>query len=69
MTNRKRVTVKILTAGDAIERDFHIFEDQVACFVAKIKREGGTARVLPLQLGADLIAMLTRIGVNSAAIK
>lgn len=64
-----RVTVKIQMPDDKVERDFHLFERDAARFVAKIEAEGGTARIVPLALGADLVAMLTRAGVNAAAIR
>lgn len=64
-----RVTVKIKKPDDKSERDFHLFDHQVARFVAKIEADGGTARIVPLALGADLVAMLTRAGVNAAAVR
>jgi len=64
-----RVTVKILMPDETTERDFHLFDRQVDAFVAKIKRDGGTARIVPLQLGADLTAVLSRTGVDIATIK
>lgn len=68
MTTRNRMTVKIKMSDDVIERDFHLFEDQIPRFVAKIERDGGTVRVVPLMLGSDLTAMLFKVGVNISAI-
>ena len=64
-----RVTVKIQMRDDKAERDFHLFDHQVARFVAKIEADGGTARVVPLALGADLVAMLRKAGVDPAMVR
>jgi hypothetical protein len=64
----KRVTVKIKETGDTAERDFHIFEHQVEKFVAQVRRDGGTARVVPFQMGTDLVAMLTSVGIDVDAL-
>lgn len=64
-----RKTVKILMPGDKAERDFHLFDHQIERFVAQVERDGGQARVVPFQMCADMIAMLTKAGVNAEAIK
>lgn len=61
-------TVVIKMPDDTSPRDFHIAEHKVARFVAKIKAEGGTAKVGPYSPSADLLAMLTKAGVPAAAI-
>ena len=59
-----RVTVKVKVSGDSVERDFHLDADKAERFAAKVQREGGTAQIVSLQIGADLRALLTRVGVN-----
>lgn len=64
-----RKTVKIKMPRDSAERDFHIDETKVEKFVARVIADGGTARVVPFEMSADLVAMLTKAGVNASKIK
>ena len=65
----RRVTVKIMMTGDTAERDFYLFENDAPRFIVRIKRKGGTVRIVPFAMGADLMAMLTKAGVDASAIR
>ncbi len=63
-----RVTVKIRTASDTADRDFHLDETKAANFAAKVIAAGGTATITPFAMSADLVAMLRKAGVDTSAI-
>ena len=64
-----RVTVKIIAEGIPEERDFHMFADKAEKFAARVRKEGGQARIVPFQMGGALIAMLTKCGIDASKIK
>lgn len=66
---RKRVTVYITTPDYAPEREFHLFEDQAERFAAKVRADGGTARIGPFKIGAELFKMLTRVGIDPERVR
>lgn len=59
-----RKTVTITTADCPERRDFHLDESRADRFAARIRAEGGTAVVGPFKMGAELQAILSKIGVN-----
>lgn len=64
-----RVTVKIIADGISEERDFHMFADKAEKFAARIRKDGGQARIVPFQMGGALAAMLTKCGIDAGMIK
>ncbi len=64
-----RVTVKITTSDYPAERVFHLDDARAEAFAAKVRAEGGTARIVPLAINPALAAMLAKAGVNANSIK
>lgn len=64
-----RVTVKIRTAGDTADRDFHLDETKASAFAAKVIAEGGTASIVPFAMSPALVTMLHKAGVDPTGIR
>ncbi|NOU05179.1 MAG: hypothetical protein HOO99_03245 [Hyphomicrobiaceae bacterium] len=63
-----RMTVKIKMPTDATEREFHFEEAKAEEFAKRVRRDGGEARIVPLQISGALLAQLKACGVDVSSI-
>ena len=64
-----RKTVKFTTPDHPQERAFHLHADKAERFAAKVIADGGTAKIVPLELGSDLCALLRNAGVDPVTVR